>query len=749
MTTVSSDWEAFVRIDEDGAAHMDLAVEGITCAACMVEIERGLSSLDGVRRARLNLTSHRLSVVWKNDEAKAETVLLALERMGYKAHPFDPAGVRERADREGGALLRALAVAGFASMNIMLLSVSVWSGNATDISPATRDLFHWISACIALPAAAYSGRIFFRSAFSALKARRLNMDVPIVIGVSLALFLSVVQTVHHSPHVYFESALMLLFFLLVGRVLDHNMRRKTRSFAENIAALKAEAATLIDETGALREAPLSKVPVGALTLVRAGERIALDGVIEKGNSELDQSLVNGETRLKAVRPGDVVFAGMQNIGGNLEVRVQASSGKTFLDEVNKLLETAAQEKSGYVRLADRAASFYSPLVHAAAAMTFLGWFAAGMEWQQALVIAISVLIITCPCALGLAIPAVQVVTSGVLFRSGILLHSGDALERLSAVDTIVFDKTGTLTLARPELINRSGLSEETLQTAGRLALASRHPLAGAVARACAAEQVMEDAVEETGGGVRASCEKGEWRLGSPAFCGVEEVRLEAAMASHPEASRMVLREPSGEFHVLLLQQTLRADAKPVIESLRRDGYDIIILSGDRKSAVAHIAQALGVENWEGALTPGDKMSRLGALKQSGRKVLMVGDGLNDAPALAMAYASLSPVTAVHLAQAAADAAFLGEELLPVRAALVQSKRSHRAMVQNLWLSALYNLIAVPFAVAGYVTPLVAALAMSGSSIAVTANALRLRWEGKKKEEAEWEPSYHLARINGE
>jgi len=726
VTLHMRDWDAFVTPAEDGAVHMDLAVEGITCAACMGEIERGLSRLPGIRKARVNLTSQRLAVDWVLEETGADDIVAALSRLGYKAHPFDPASQRERQDRHGKELLRALAVAGFAGMNIMLLSISVWSGNVTDITPETRDFFHWISALIALPTVAYSGRPFFRSAIGALKAGRLNMDVPIMIGVLLAVILSLVQTMQHQHQVYFESAVMLLFFLLVGRYLDHNMRGRTRSFAENIAALKAEVAARIGADGRVREVPLSKIQPDDLVLVTAGERVPVDGVVEEGVSEIDQSLVTGESVLASVRKGAEVYAGTLNGEGSLKVRVRAASGATLLDEVNRLLEAAAQAKSAYVRLADKAAQLYAPLVHGAAALTFLGWWLAGAGWQPSLVIAISVLIITCPCALGLAVPAVQVVASGQLFRTGVLLNAGDAIERLADADTIVFDKTGTLTTAEPRLMEPVTAEDALLRLAGRLALSSRHPLSLALVEASGALVPFDHVTERTGAGVETEIDGEALRLGSPAFCGAEDEDVRQVLAKHPGASLLAVRLGSDAPRLLPISQKLRTDAVETVAALKAQGYALEILSGDRREAVSAAAEALGIGAWQAEVRPGDKIARLNELKAAGRKVLMVGDGLNDAPALAGAYVSLSPVTAVHLSQTAADAVFLGDRLAPVADTLRISKKARRAIEQNLWISALYNVVAVPVAVAGFVTPLMAAVAMSVSSIAVTANALRLR-----------------------
>ena len=745
MTDAERDWNAFAAPKADGTVHMDLAVEGITCAACMSTIERGIRTMPGVTEARVNLTTRRLALEWKPDETEAGALVHRLERLGYRAHPFDPGRLSAEEEAEAKELLRCMAVAGFGAMNIMLLSVSVWAGNVSDIDAPTRDLFHWISALIALPVAAYAGRPFFRSAARALRALRTNMDVPISIGVVLTLGLSVFQTIHSAEHAYFDSAVMLLFFLLTGSFLDYNMRRRTRSVAENVAALRVDSAARILPDGSIRNVPLSKVDPGDLVLVRPGERVSVDGVVEDGASDIDQSLVTGETTLVAVGPGTRVYAGPLNVGGLIRVRVTAATEGTLLDEVNTLLETAAQAKSKYMRLADRAAGAYAPVVHASALLTFVGWWAfGGMAVAESLVIAVSVLIITCPCALALAIPAVQVVTSGILFKAGVLLHSGDAIERLAAVDTVVFDKTGTLTLPEPRLLESDAVDPERLTRAGRLARASRHPLGQALAEITRAVAPPLEVREVPGRGIEAIVDGRVERLGSPDFCGVEPSAVDVLLARFPGASLVAHREGDDAPILVAFEQGLRRDAREVVDRLKAMGLAVAILSGDREAAVAEVAATLGVSDWAAHLGPTDKIARLEAMKARGHRVLMVGDGLNDAPALAAAHVSLSPVTAVHLSQAAADAVFLGDRLAPVVAAVTVSRRARAAMIQNLWLSVVYNVIAVPVAVAGLVTPLVAALAMSGSSVMVTLNALRLRLGGGRTTEAgeaEAEPAF--------
>ncbi|MDR3373255.1 MAG: heavy metal translocating P-type ATPase [Ancalomicrobiaceae bacterium] len=721
------DWQAFTTPKPNGGAHMDLAVEGITCAACMSTIEHGLSGLPGVANARLNLTTHRLAVDWEPGRVDADAVVQRLEDLGYRAHPFDPARRTAEEAAEERGLYRAMGVAGFAAMNVMLLSVSVWAGNVTDIEPATRDLFHWISALISIPAVAYAGRPFFGSALRALRHFRTNMDVPISIGIWLTLGLSLFQTMRSAEHAYFDSVLMLLFFLLVGRTLDNGMRRRTRGVAENVAALRAITAVKCLPDGSLREVPLSRVDPGDLVLVRPGEHVSVDGVVKDGTSEIDQSLVTGETDLVATTPGDRVYAGTLNVSGSLKVQVTAATEGTLLEEVNRLLENAAQAKSRYMRLADCAARLYAPVVHSAAILTFLGWYLSGrLPGAEALIVAVSVLIITCPCALALAIPVVQVVASGLMFSKGVLIHSGDAIERLAAADTIVFDKTGTLTLAEPVLLDFATVDRTLLKRAGRLAGASHHPLGRALADVAHAEAPPDGAREIAGFGIEAEVDGRLERLGSAEFCGVDQTVVDDLLSRHPRAS-LVAYAPGDQAPVLFaFRQGLRVDAAVTCTRLKKMGYALEILSGDRVEAVSSVARELGIATWSAALRPADKIARLEALKAAGSRVLMVGDGLNDAPALAAAHVSLSPVTAVHLAQAAADAVFLGDRLAPVADALAIARRSHAAMIENLSISVVYNLIAVPIAIAGLVTPLLAALAMSGSSVIVTLNALRLK-----------------------
>ena len=456
-------------------------------------------------------------------------------------------------------------------------------------------------------------------------------------------------------------------------------------------------------------------------LVRPGDRVPADATIVSGSSDLDESVITGETLRRTAGEGEKVWAGSLNGAGAITLRVTSAGEATLIDEVKRLVEQASEAKSRYRRLADRASAIYSPLVHLTALLTIIGWLVAGASVHFALVTAISVLIITCPCALALAVPAVQVVATGSLFRAGVYLNASDAIERIAEIDHVVFDKTGTLTLPQPHVANSAALPADMLACAARLALSSRHPLAATLARARSAPPRRWTARARSP--ARAlSLNSTAWRRGSAARSSA------APMRSSPAApgSSLIHMRWGDRTAAIEIRQSLRADAREVIDALKARGVTISILSGDRAEAVAPVAAELGVADWRGGVKPDEKIAAIADLSRAGRKVLMIGDGLNDAPALAGAHASISPIDAVDIARARADAMFLGERLQPVVTALDLSRKAHALMRQNLWLAVIYNAVAVPLAIAGFVTPLIAAAAMSGSSILVTLNALRAR-----------------------
>jgi len=710
------------RIEHDGhgLARLQLMVDGLQCAACVWLIEAVLNRQPGVSRARLNLTTRRLTLEWREGEADPGALVALVNRLGYHLVPFDPALLEQAEDRAERELLRALAVAGFAAGNVMLLSVGVWAGYQEGMGEATRTLMHWLSALICLPAIVYAGRPFVRSAVRALAAGRTNMDVPISIGVTLTAAMSLSETIRGGTYAYFDSAVTLLFFLLIGRFLDLRARARARLAAGQLVGLQARAVTVLEADGRARVVAPEQVEVGQTVLVAVGERVPVDGVVRQGQSELDASLVTGESLPQAVAPGSPVFAGTLNLGAPLRLTVGAVGASTLLAEIVRLMELAQQGRGRLVLLADRIARRYAPVVHCLALLTFLGWWQGlGLAWQPALMIAVSVLIITCPCALALAVPVVQVVASGRLLRRGILLKSASALERLAEVDTIVCDKTGTLTLGQPTA-DLSRLAESEQRLAAALAGASRHPLARALVRAVPGVPVAEGVREHPGAGLSLATPAGEIRLGSRTF-----VLLLTDKDGDNQGPELWLSQPGQPPRRIGFDDPLRRDAAETLAHLRARGYRLVLLSGDRRASVAAVAGALGLADWHAEQAPADKLRHLEQLKQQGRRVLMVGDGLNDAPALAAAWASLSPASAVDLSQTAADVVFQGERLAPLAETLATACRTRRLVAQNLTFSLGYNALAVPLAVLGLVTPLIAAIAMSTSSLVVIANSLRL------------------------
>ncbi len=703
-----------------GVREIDLAIEGIHCAGCLSTIERTLMSVKGVAAARLNFTIHRAHIAFDPDAVDVETLTEALRRAGYKARPYAADEAEARQEERARRLLRCLAVAGFGAMNVMLLSVAVWAGAGGEGVAETRDLFHWLSALIAIPVCAYAGGPFYSSALDALRGGRTNMDVPISVGVLLALSMSVVETARGGEFAYFDGATMLLFFLLCGRYLDQAMRRKTRAVVGNLAALKATVAHRVEADGRVTRTSAAELRAGDQALIQPGCRIPVDGVIVHGATFVDESLLTGETTPRQAGTGDKVYAGTLALDGAVTMRCEAASGDTLVDEIDRLIARACDSKSGRAMLADKVARLYTPVVHSAAALTIVAWLLLGASLHDALVTGISVLIITCPCALGLAAPVVQVVAAGALFRSGVVLNSADAIERIAEIDLVAFDKTGTLTLPESRVVNAADTPEGLLEIAGRLALSSRHPLAMAVAREASADTPYLEVREVAGEGVETIVEGRVTRLGRASFCGLPDM-AEAAVPEELSSIAFRFGDRSARF---LVRQRLRLDAAPVVASLKKAGFAIAILSGDNALATKSVADALDVKSWSGGLRPGDKIAALEGFAARGARALMVGDGLNDAPALAAAHASMSPASASDLAQARADAIFLGERLEPVSRAIEIARRARRLTLQNIAFAITYNLVAVPLAMLGHATPLIAAVAMSGSSIVVCVNALR-------------------------
>ena len=698
------------------ASQILLSLPTIHCGGCIAAIERDLARHPGIRSARVNLTLKRVTVQ-ADPEVTAQELADRLEALGYEAHELDPGTLSQTAtDRQGRDLLMRLGVSGFAMMNIMLLSVGVWSG----AEGATRDLFHMISGAIALPTVAFAGQPFFRNAWASLKARRLGMDVPISLAIILASAISVYETFNSGRHAYFDAAVMLTFFLLAGRYLDFRSRAVARSAAQELAALEVPRALRVQTDGDA-EVPVAELSPGDVVRVRPGGRVPVDGVVAEGTSEIDRSLLTGESLPAAAAPGSVLSAGEVNLTGPLTVRVTAAGRDSSLHRIAELVATAENARNRYTSLADRAARAYSPVVHLLALASFIAWmWISGGDVRLAVNIAAAVLIITCPCALGLAVPAVVTAASGKLFRAGLLIKDGTALERLSEVDTVVFDKTGTLTLGTPEAMNLDAHDPEAVEVALALAEASSHPLAQALAQAArdgGLHPAPVEAIREVPGyGVRGYLQGVEVRLGRANW--VDAVP-EAVTATY-------LRIGSARARAFTFSDRLRPGAEAAIEALHAQGLRVHLVSGDVTGAVQALAERLGIADWRAETFPEDKAAHVDALSRAGHKVLMVGDGLNDTAALAAAHVSVSPASALDAARVASDIVLLGRDMGALGGALRVATLSTRRIRENFAISTVYNVVAVPIALLGFATPLLAALAMSLSSITVSLNALRLK-----------------------
>jgi Cu2+-exporting ATPase len=705
--------------ESENGFKINLIVEGIHCGSCIWLIENALKSQVGVISARLNLSTRRLVISWQGAKEKIDELVAIVEKLGFKLIPFTPNAAIAENQKKEHELLRCLFIAGFGVIAIMMNTLGIWVANSSgEITPYFRDMLHLVATLITVPAVIYSGRPFFNSAWKVLKARRSNMDVPISLATILAMLISFQELLRSGEYIYLDAAVSLVFFLLIGRYLDLKMRNRAREYAQNLILAQAQSVTLYNK-GQLKLTTIKNASEGDVAFIAVGEKIPVDGVVLNGESEVDNSLITGETTPIAISKGSYVHAGTINLAQPLQVKITRLGEHTTLGEIIKLMETAEQGKARFVRIADRISGFYTPFVLTMSLLTLMLWLAKGASWADALLYAISVMIITCPCALGLAVPIVQVVAASRLMAKGIIVKSSDAFEKLAQLNYFIFDKTGTITEGQPKLTNVSDFNTKEIAIIAALAGQSKHPLCQAITREFAGKVSKIEAQEVKGLGMEATLKGVHYKLGSKAFCGITKNNQDGY-------SEMWFVAGKHKPLRLKFSDSIKSDAGDLIKWLGKNAITAEILSGDRQSAVSKVAKSIGVQIYYGEMTPQEKYAHISALESHGKKTLMVGDGLNDSAALKLAHASMSPASALEIAQTSADIIFQGNKLWPVKEAFIVAQNAVKLVKQNFAISLAYNAVTIPFAMLGYATPALAAIIMATSSIIVVANALRLR-----------------------
>lgn len=681
------------------------AIQDARCAGCLLKIERKLADLPGVLTARTNATQKRLLLSWDETQQTAQSLIDEIGVLGYRAVEISTVSEKER------SLLPQIALAGLGTMNTMAFSVSVWAGLVTDMGPDTILLMHWLSAVIATPVVIYSGAVFYGPALRALRARQLTMDTPISLAIWVTFIASLFELWRGASHVYFDAAVSLIFFLLIGRFMDQSLRRLSGDAADNLREMTRMTARLLTADGE-SEMLAEALTLGDEVMILTGERVPADGKLLTAIAECDESLFTGETVPRIVKKGQQLLAGSLLVAGPARMQVtQVVGAEAQISQMADLVAASSAHKGQMQAMADRFASGYVPLVLLSGLFGFCFWlFFLGAEFGDALMIAVAVLVVTCPCAAGLATPAVAARAVNLALRSGVIVKSGVALERLGEVDKIYLDKTGTA--SNPIPVVEEDLPQDVATDIRSLAAASRHPLAQAISNQ---GQAGLDATEHVGQGVEA---RDGARLGSAGFVGAE--------LAEAEQPTIWYRSSKGEVTPIPFRET----ANPSLESFLKDanslGLPICLLSGDSEIPVRRFAETHGIACWHAKLSPQAKLNLITERQRSGRGVFMIGDGINDCAALAGAAVSGSFAGASHVAQVAADIVLLRPDLTAFTDAVALARNARRLIWQNLTFSTIYNVVTIPLALAGWLTPLLAAVFMSSSSLFVMLNALRLK-----------------------
>ncbi len=726
--------KSFVKELGANEREASLMLEGITCAACIWLNEQHIGKLPGVVAININYASRRARVRWDDSRIKLSEILLAVAAIGYRAFPYDAAKNEEISRNERRDAMWRLWVAGFGMMQVMMYAFPVYIANG-DMSADIESLMRWASLVLTLPVVFYSSAPFFRNAWRDLKLRRVGMDVPVALGVGVAFLASCWATLIQAGEVYFDSVAMFVFFLLGGRYLEMNARQKALSLTEALTKLLPAFAQRMRGFPADRETEqvvVADLLVGDHVLVRPGEIIPADGKVVEGGSYVNEALLTGESLPVAKRLDDIVTGGSINTESPLVVRVEQVGEGTRLSAIIELMERASLEKPRIVEIADRIASYFVGTLLVVAVLTAVGWYL--FDPAQALWITVSVLVVTCPCALSLATPIALTVASGALARDGLLVTRGHAIETLARATHFVFDKTGTLTTGRMHLLDVvpfAGLTREhCLELAAALEQASEHPLALALRHAVpSAKYQAHDSVSESGQGVEAVINGERFRIGRPDYAlalGGLALPDEAMPWLNSGDTTILLADAGRCLALFRIGDEVRPEARRLIGDLRKAGRHVTLLTGDAPSVANRVAEALGIEDVRAGATPAGKHQCVSSLQANGAVVAMVGDGVNDAPVLAQAQVSIAMGGGAQLARTQSDLILLSENLEHLNRGLKRATFSLFVIRQNLWWSFFYNVVALPAAIAGYVTPWLAGIGMSLSSLLVVLNSLRIQ-----------------------